>query len=75
MGLLPRRAGPVGTPGLVIAAATAAAAAVLAAAWWSRGRPRVRRRRRLRERQRMIEHFRKHLPPRPDGKRHGPPKG
>ena len=66
----------MGTPGLVIAVALTAATAALAAAgaWWYCSLPHVRRRRRLRERKRMIEHFRKRLPRPPDGKPPGPPK-
>ncbi len=64
------------TSGLIVAAAAAAAAAVLAAGavWWYRSLPHVQRRRRLRERERMIENFRKHLPRGPGGGPPEPPK-
>jgi hypothetical protein len=53
----------VSLSGLIIAAAVTAAAVLAAGAvCWYRSLPRVRSRRRQRERQRMIETFRKHLP-------------
>ncbi len=53
---------------LIAAAATAALVAVVSGAvWWYRGLPHVQHRRRLKERERMIEGFRKHLPRRPGG--------
>jgi hypothetical protein len=62
--------------GLIVAGAATAAAAVLVAGavWWYRSLPHVRRRRLRRERERMIERFRKQLHLGPDGKRPGPPK-
>lgn len=65
------------TSGLIIAAAATAAAAVLAAGavCWYRGLPHVRSRRRQKERQRMIENFRKQLPRCPGTKPPEPPAG
>jgi hypothetical protein len=49
--------------GIAVAAiATSVAAAALAAAvWWYRGLPRVRENRQQKDRERMVEGFRKHL--------------
>jgi hypothetical protein len=72
VGLLLRRAGRLSSSGVLIAAAATAAGAALTAGavWWYRGLPHVQGKRRWKQRERMIERFRKHLPRGPE---EGPP--
>jgi hypothetical protein len=67
----------VNTPEIVavaLVATSAAVALVTAAVWWYRGLPHVQQRKRLKDRERMVQGFRKHLPHLPGGPVAKPPK-